>query len=202
MKTTLLRNVISFLGVLYLLLLIPACTSSQKYTVSTSQPEQSTNTTPRSIPDDPKLILKGSLDCKTGEVQITGGVLNKGRFQNLDEPFSALSEKGYSKDVLNEMKENLRLCDLDHQPSRTPHEKQGGMVTADMKPEDLKPSLLLEAEIEGSSILFSLSETAFSGPQMLASYLEDKKDQKGCERISENCVKCPDKKIYCIGKKK
>src|SRR5437016_6278660 len=60
---------------------------------------------------DPKLILAGRLDCKTNEVEVTDGVLERGRFENLDALSALLADKGYGRAALAELRD-LKACSL------------------------------------------------------------------------------------------
>src|SRR5687767_14753978 len=46
---------------------------------------------------DPKLVIAGRLNCKTNEVDVTDGVLERGRFENLDALSAALAEMSYGR---------------------------------------------------------------------------------------------------------
>ncbi|SRR6266536_610187 len=146
---------------------------------------------------NPKLILAGRLDCKTNEVEVTDGVLERGRFENLGALSAVLADKGYGRAALVELKD-LKVCWLDENDFKhLAKQAQGEVATAESR-----PSLLLKLQLKATYVLFSLSEVDFSGYATLSAFLAEKEEQKACERINERCVVCPDKKIYCVKPKK
>ena len=186
---------------LVVLLLVAGCATntSQQANVNMFAPTAPTQTGRSTSAGslDPKLIMAGRLDCKTNEVEVTDGVLERGRFENLDALSALLADKGYGRAALAELKD-LKACSLgENDFKRLAEQEQGEVATADSR-----PSLLLKFQLKASYVLFSLSEFDFSGYATLSAFLAEKEAQKACERINEECVVCPDKKIYCVKPKK
>jgi hypothetical protein len=144
-----------------------------------------------------KLVLAGRFDCKTNNVEVTEGVLERGRFENLDTLSAVMADKGYGRAALAELKD-LKVCLLDEDDfKRLADQPHGEVATAESL-----PSLLLKLQLKAPYVLFSLTETNFEGYATLASYLEAKEEQKACERVNDRCVICPDNQIYCVKPKK
>jgi hypothetical protein len=189
-------NSVVYLVIGVLVFFISACASNRRHSpppvTGSSQPMNASSTSELKSASQPKLILSGKLDCRSREVQITGGVVDPKRLRDLQEVRAVLEEKHYAGTLLDEI-ESLRVCETTGQRSEVkPEDDQGGVSTA-----DFKPSSVLEIEIKDYFVLFSLSQVNFGGFDSVAAYLKEVKDQEACKAISERCVKCPDKKIYC-----
>ena len=189
-------NSVVYLTTGVLVLFISACASNRQHLppplTRSSQLTTTSSTAELKSASQPKLVLSGKLDCKSREVQITGGVVDQNLFRDLHEVRAILKEKHYDGTLLDEI-ETLRVCEMTDQRSEMkPEDNQGGVSTA-----DFKPSSVLELEIKDYFVWFSLSQVNFGGFDSVAAYLKEVKEQEACKAISESCVKCPDKKIYC-----
>jgi len=186
---------------LVVLLLVASCARNtpQQANVNLIAPTAPTQTGPSTLagPLNPKLVIAGRLNCKTNEVEVTDGVLERGRFENLDALSALLADKSYGSAALKEL-EDLKMCSFDENNFKhLAQQAQGEVTTAESH-----PSLLLKLQLKAPYVLFFLSEFDFSGYATLSAFLAEKEDLKACERINERCVVCPDKQVYCVKPKK
>lgn len=142
---------------------------------------------------DSHLIVAGRLDCKTNEVEVTGGVIERGRFENLDALSALLDEKGYGRAALAEIND-LKACSLGEDDFKRFKAKSHGEVATAEWPS----ALLLKFQLNAPYVSFALGQFDFSDYPRLSTFLAQKEEQKACERINERCVVCPDKNIYCV----
>lgn len=164
--------------------------------------------------DSPSLIVRGALNCQTGAVRFSSGVLGDRQFPSVAAAMGALvNKKAIAGSESQELKDCLQhICKLQGPTAR---HKGGGEGSLDNKANVNKPGLLLEG-IVGKDIQFSL--LSFSTYKSLEEYVDRQRrapSRRGirgassfissfaggsfaqaCTPITQRCMFCPPK-FYC-----
>lgn len=129
------------------------------------------------------VAFEGKFDRLSGEVKLKGDDVGLVKEVKLENALGTLERKGFSEEGLERLRTIL---------SNT---YQGGEEVADRKP--AASDAIVEIKEMGPRIKFKVSNDDLTKFNTVEEALGASNTQSGCQKISKNCVRCPNGKIYC-----
>jgi len=139
---------------------------------------------PAPLPSPQTMDVTGEIDRQSGKIKFDSGILAGRKFGDLTEASASLEKEGFSKEGVDRIETVL---------SNT---YQGGEDVETVKPS--ASDSVIRIEERGVKAKFEIAADSLAGFNTVAEYLEKKEGQQGCVKISKSCMKCPDKRIYCL----